>query len=361
MKKLVLVGGGSAHLFVLKQLQQKKLNDVEITFISSDRYQYHSNMFPGFAEGLYSKEEIRIDLKHLADAAGVQWKEGSVLSLDPNGKVILTEQGEVLSYDVISFNIGALTEGFNIPGVAQNSETIRPNYKAIDAIEQVRNEEKLVVVGEGLSSAELSLSLQAWRRKQHINTPVTYIYSSHLIANKKTKTCEKIEAFVRKKGVNIKSNTKVTKVKPQSLETSTNETVPFDNLLWLTEPKAPDLFKLAKLPVDEKGFLLVEKTLQLKKYPSIFGAGDCVTINSEPIVQKNKRVSDKEGPVLYKNLVGYFNTGEGELFEPIEKRASLLSAGDKQGMFFFNGHVFFSRWAWYLKDKLDRSFIDKYQ
>ncbi|WP_158211691.1 hypothetical protein [Alkalihalobacterium alkalinitrilicum] len=50
MSELILIGGGHAHLAILRALRKETIPD-EIILISPNKYQYYSGIFSGFTEG----------------------------------------------------------------------------------------------------------------------------------------------------------------------------------------------------------------------------------------------------------------------------------------------------------------------
>lgn len=361
MKKLLLVGGGHSHLYILKRLQQASLQGVEVTLLSPDPYQYYSGMFSGYAEGLYSIDDIRVNLVKLAKQAGVKWVQGAVTSIDPNQKTILTASGDIVVYDVISFDIGSLTAGIHLLEAPQIKSRIKPNYHFIDVIDRARTSRKVVIVGGGAAGIEIALSLTAWREKKDIKVPITLISATRLLAQERHKTSSKIENIVKSRGIQLIPHTKVNKVQENSLLTSTKNKIDFDQLIWLTGPKSHDLFKTSKLPVDKEGYLLVEDTLQVKEYPSIFGAGDCISIRQYPNIPKVGVYAVKQGPILFKNIEGFLTEGDGERYIPQKQYLSILSTGHKKGLVLYRNFHFYSSWAWKLKNRIDSKFIQKYQ
>ena len=72
MRRLVLVGGGHAHLHVLADLAARPLADIEVTLVSPSAWHHYSGMAPGFLQGAYAEADLTIDLASLAARAGAR-------------------------------------------------------------------------------------------------------------------------------------------------------------------------------------------------------------------------------------------------------------------------------------------------
>jgi len=59
------------------------------------------------AAGALSSDAGRIDVRSLASASSVEFHEGTLESLDPKTQIAVTSDGDHLSYDVLSVNIGS--------------------------------------------------------------------------------------------------------------------------------------------------------------------------------------------------------------------------------------------------------------
>jgi NADH dehydrogenase FAD-containing subunit len=361
LKQLLLVGAGHAHLHVLKQLGETSLPDTEVTLLAPSRYQYYSGMFSGCAEGLYTLDDMRINIEPLADQSGTQWIKGAAISVDPERKVILTDKGKLQGYDMVSFDIGSLTQGTDIPGVVEHANTVKPNYRMADVIEKARHADRLVVVGGGAGGVEMSLSLQSWRVKNRKSSSISLISAGELLQGRGRKAAKKAASLLNKSGVDLYSGDSVKKVMQGKLVTKTNRILPFDTLLWLTGAKPQKLFINGNLPVDEKGYLLVEDTLQVKRYPSIFAAGDCATLSEYPNMEKSGVHAVRQAPVLWENLKGFLGDGNGEKYVPPPSTLSILSTGNKTGLFLYKGKAFYGKWVWKMKNRIDRRFMKQYQ
>lgn len=361
MQKLILAGAGHAHLHIIKNLITNPLSDVEVVLISPSDYQYYSGMFSGYTEGIYELDEIRVSLEELSEQANLSWYKQAVVSVDPEQKILLTDQGEVLSYDALSFDIGSLTAHTDLKGVKEYARRIKPNYHFPEMIQQMRESKNPIIVGGGIAGTEIALSLQCWRSKHGYDTPVTLLSGSpRLLENYPETTSKKITDIVENSGIDLYVNEKVQEMNSTKVITDDNK-FNYKDVMWLAGPRAPELFRLSNLPIDDEGYLQVESTLQVEKYPSIFGAGDCVTLSHAPDTPKNGVFAIREAPVLWENIKGFLSTGEGQHYKPQSKYLAIMSIGNKEGFLLYGSIALKGKLAWLLKHRIDKKFMDTYK
>lgn len=362
MKQLFLIGAGHAHLHIINQLRKESLEDVEVTLLSPAPYQYYSGMFSGYAEGLYSEEDISVYLPGLCEQASVEFKEEFVVSIDAKQKILLTDQGSVLSYDVASFDIGSLTASTDLEGVKEYARRIKPNYHFPQMVDEVRHAEHLSIVGGGIAGVELALSLQSWREKHNKGKDITIISGSNRLLSGETKDISrKVEQIVARKGITILKDSHVMKMTKNHIYMDQGDALEYTDALWLAGPKAPGVFEQSKLPTDNKGYLQVESTLQVKKHPSIFGAGDCISLSEHPELPKNGVFAIRQAPILWENIKGFLSTGDGSHYIPQKKWLAIMSVGEKEGFLLYGKWSYKGKLAWKLKNRIDRKFMKQYQ
>ncbi|WP_201716601.1 FAD-dependent oxidoreductase [Rossellomorea arthrocnemi] len=359
MKTIILVGGGHSHLHCLKKIPPEREN-VKWVLISPSRYQYYSGMFSGYTEGIYSLEETRIDLESLCEGSGCDFIESTVLSIDPDQQHLLTEKGDIFTYDFVSFDIGSRNDSMEIEGLHTHNLPIKPNYRFPEQIEKLYNSRKTVFIGGGAASIEMALSLKAWKMDKGCGEhSITVVHSSPLLEKAGSFSSKKMREVALSKGIDLHQG-RVKKVNGTHVHTDKGEILGYDEVILLGGPKAPQLFGSSVLPNDEEGFLMVNSYLQSVAYPNVFGTGDCATLQDFPNTPKNGVTAISQGPVLWRNLTGAATGGKIIPFEPQKRYLAIMSLGNKRGFLTYGSFSLVSGWAWRLKNWIDVRFVGKY-
>jgi selenide,water dikinase len=117
-KDLVLLGGGHAHVHVIKMcgmapLRQKLIaHGIQVTLISNTVLTPYSGMLPGYIASHYSWEEIHIDLSRLCRFSNVRFLHTTAVGIrqvDENsadGFVLCSDGRPPVHYNVLSLDIG---------------------------------------------------------------------------------------------------------------------------------------------------------------------------------------------------------------------------------------------------------------
>src|SRR4051812_37484829 len=106
VKRLVLVGGGHAHLSVLEALARVPSGQVESVLVTPSRFQIYSGMLPGWMAGHYAERQCQIDLQRLAQSADVTMVRGRVVSMDADAQCVHLADGQDIGYDLLSLDVG---------------------------------------------------------------------------------------------------------------------------------------------------------------------------------------------------------------------------------------------------------------
>ena len=108
MKRVLLLGGGHAHLGVLRALAQQPLAGAEVMLLTAGPELSYSGMVPGLVAGHYSAAQCRIALAPLATAARVHLVDGLATALDTEARLVKLADGRTAEYDVLSLDTGSV-------------------------------------------------------------------------------------------------------------------------------------------------------------------------------------------------------------------------------------------------------------
>ena len=168
---LVLVGGGHAHVHVLKRFGMRPIPGVRLTLIARDVETPYSGMLPGYVAGHYRLDECHIDLMRLARFARARLIHDEAVGLDRNRHEVLCRDHPPIRYDVVSLDIGITPRRDTIPGAAEHAMAVKPIDRFAErweklmertqGISQSRDRRlRLVIVGAGAGGVELALAVQ---------------------------------------------------------------------------------------------------------------------------------------------------------------------------------------------------------
>lgn len=394
-KRLVLVGGGHSHLQVIKGLNQaSRPEDLEVVLIDLTDHPCYSGMVPSAVAGIYTPDEALVDLKSLAEWAGIEFVKDRVVDIDVNAKVITTKGNRELPFDALSIDIGSTSRGLeDIPGAKENtiptrpiSELVRRIDVATGVLEENQNNENVVnavVVGGGAAGIELSMGvLGRWKPiVGEENISITILNSFDTIFTDETQENQKsLHQRLEERGIEVVNNAVVSSVDRDSLLLESGERLGFTHCIWATgaecHSELSDSLVGHGLAVSEKGWIRVNESFQSLTHPYVFAAGDCCTMElprgGRP-PPKAGVYAVRAGPILIENLTKFLDNYSHEIkwgiddtvplkvYEPQEDFMKLIACGDGKALGFRFGIPFYGKWVFELKDAIDRSFMDLFR
>ena len=359
-----------------------------VTLVTPSPVHHYSGMAPGFIAGLYREEELTFDLAALAAMAGARLVTGKVEAVDPVARTLDLGDGRRLGYDLVSFDVGSGPAGAGTPGFPEHALSVKPLSRAVavrrrlEELAAFGNEtgpgdhgdqaRRVVVVGAGSAGVEVAFAaarvLDDAVVKDSAGVPrqVTLLEAGPRILSQYD------EAFRRRarralgeRRIEVRQRAPVARLEADGVEMAAGGRLPSDLTLWLTGPAAPPLFRGSGLPLDDRGYLLVDETLRAPGFPEVFAAGDCATPASNRDTPKAGVYAVRQSPVLWRSLTlaaaGENPAEHGVSYHPQEGFLSLLNTCDGKALFSWKGLSAHSRWAWWLKDWIDRRFMRRYR
>jgi len=366
---LVLVGGGHSHVEVLRNWALDPAPGARLSVISDSARAVYTAMVPGYVAGQYSLAEIEIDVEQLARRSGAQWIEVTATGLDLRSRRLHLRHGAPLAYDTISFDVGSTVSDLDRPGVLEHTLPARPiglfAHRVEAILERIRRRPscRLVVVGAGAGGVELACAFRA--RLNRLGLPGASLTllerGSRILPGYPSSAARRVERHAAAHRIEIRCQVSVARVEDERLVLESGESVPCDAVVWVTGSASVSLFDGSALERDERGFVKVRATLQTVGHDDIFASGDCASLLADPRLPKAGVYAVRQGPILAGNLRARIVGERLRPYRPQRDFLSLLNLADGRAVASKWGLSAEGRWAWRLKNAIDRRFVRRYQ
>ncbi len=360
-KTLLLVGGGHAHVEVLRRLAETPVADVDVALFDPSPSVWYSGMLPGVIAGHYEPNEAKINLWALCQKARVRFIETSITSVDPALQRVYTAAGDRHFYDVVSFDVGSVSRQLpSTPGsYIVPVKPIEPLLTAITEREAIRSSSLTVsVIGGGAAAVEVALGL-AYRWREAKEKKIGIVSATRLLEGFPPRVRATALAHCKALGVAVSESKPVASIEPSRLMLADGETVANQITILATGyAPSPLLEKIDVMKTDD-GSLSVNSGLQSRSHKNVFAAGDCAGNPKLPMAKAGV-FAVRQGPVLFDNLSRTLRGEDLVSYEHDAKALALISLGGKTAIATRNNFAFAGNWAWRWKDRIDRKWLEKY-
>lgn len=371
---LLLLGGGHAHVQLLKMLAMEPVKHLRMTLISDVIFAPYSGMLPGYLAGFYDYHEVHFDLPKICAKAGARFIHASAKLIDPVRQSVTVDSGIAVDYDVLSVNIGCAPQ---LPST-MDQELVLPMKpisgflqkwdKLCQSIDGAPSTPTVAVVGGGAAGYEIALLIQhrlgsrpssSTSVGQRQGSVHLLQASSSLLPNQPPRLQRVLGAKAAEAGVSVHLETRVTSYRDKTLVSESGLTLPCDYAVWATQAAAPALFRVSGLAIDAAGFMSVNDSLQSVSHENIFGAGDCIAF-PKPL-PKSGVFAVRQASTLNRNLRRILSGQSLLAYKPQTKQLSLITAGERLAYAARGGYFGGGRLYWHLKDRIDRKFMRTWQ
>lgn len=367
MKRLVLLGGGHAHVKVLADLAEQRLAGWDVHLITPYRRQIYSGMLPGWVAGHYPIEACAIRLDTLAERAGAAFHETAGLGLDLQHQSVRCADRSTLRFDALSIDTGPVPALGDLPGSAEHALPVRPIEQFIAAwpalVDRILGQCRrfdLVLLGAGAAGIELAFAIQrraATEGWSHLF--ITVVGADALpLPGAPAATRRHAARLLAQRGITWKGACRATRIEAGRIETEHGAPVPFDACVVSTGAAAPSWPAGSGLATDERGFIRVNRSLQSTSHVNVFAAGDVAAYAD--IRPKSGVFAVRAGPVLANNLRAFCEGRPLRTWAPQPRALYLISTGERHALATWGRWSWSGRWVWRWKDRIDRQFMRRF-
>ncbi|HMH75752.1 MAG TPA: FAD-dependent oxidoreductase, partial [Candidatus Udaeobacter sp.] len=366
---LVLVGGGHAHIQVLKRWAMAPVPGARLTLVVDRPIAVYSGMVPGFVAGQYPREALEIDVRPLALRTGARCIVAPAIGLDTGARRLVLDGRPPIAYDTVSFDVGSTVAGLALPGVREHAIPTRPIGEFVRRVDEVlaaareRDAARIVVVGAGAGGVEVAFALAARLRGERARGVEVVLLESgpRVLPGYAASAATRVQAAAAVRSIAIRTGMRVTRIEAGAVHLEGGERLPADAVVWVVGAAALPIFAGSGLETDEGGFARIRPTLQCVGHDEVFAVGDCAAWTAGPGLAKAGVYAVRQGPVLAHNLIARIRGERLRAYRPQRDFLSLLNLGD--------GHAIGTKWGvsvegttlFSLKDWIDRRFVRRFQ
>ncbi|RJF96124.1 NAD(P)/FAD-dependent oxidoreductase [Noviherbaspirillum saxi] len=368
--RITIVGGGAGGLELAVRLGKKlgKHKKAVITLVDAERTHLWKPLLHQVAAGTLDSHEDELEYLALARDHHFTFRLGRMDGLDRSRKEIFVaptfdENGEEIlprqsiPYDTLVLALGSQTNDFGTPGAQEHTIMLdspgaaeRFHQRLVNACLRAQNKARapgegrftVTIIGGGATGVELSAELHMTAK----------IVSSYGLANFDPEKDLKIAIVdaaprllqalperlsiavgneLRQLDIDVHTNEQVVEVTKEGVRMGSGKFIPSGIVVWAAGIKVADFVKeLDGLETNRINQLVVHRTLQTTRDPSVFAMGDCAACpldEGKTTVPPRAQSAHQEANTLSKSLARMLE-GKSLLEFRYRDHGSLVSLGN---------------------------------
>jgi NADH dehydrogenase FAD-containing subunit len=354
MKHLLLLGGGPAHVQVLRSLARTGLATAHVTLVAPFTRPACPTRLAGFVAGQHGVDEGSVSLPDLANAANAQFVLAQPSAVNVGERTVTLADGRVMGYDALSLDTGPCMNRDALPGARGLALFVRPIEhfaKLWGGLLLLASERALsvVVLGGDALAVELAMALQCRLAAQARVSLVTG--GAAPLADQPLPMQQRARVALKRLGVTVIEDA-CTEVTASHVVLRGGGRLVCDAPIAAWAPDAPAWLAGSGLALDERGFVLTGPTLQSSSHPAVFAVGELVCRTDLPIGQGMD--AEQTAAALSINLRRHVSTGAMTRHSPPARSLRFLSCGERHAIVSWGDWAAEGEWVWQLKNWLAR-------
>jgi NADH dehydrogenase len=295
----LIVGGGFAGAYVARLLGKRGA-----TIVSPENFMLYTPMLPEAASGTLEPRHTVVPLRQMCPHAELLLGRALVVDVEARFVDVDTEAGAYrVRYDELVLAPGAVPRTFPIPGLVEHAlgfktladaihlrnRVLRELEGAIAETERHAAERRLtfVFVGAGYAGVEALAELSdlvdnAIRYYPDLkDVPRRWILvdaAPKILAEIPSRLGDYAARELAQRGVEIHVETTLESVDAYEVVLSNGERIPTNTLVWTAGVVPNPLLKETRLPVDERGRVVVDAFLRVEGRDNVWALGDCARV-----------------------------------------------------------------------------------
>ena len=378
-RRILILGSGFGGLYTALHLEKKlrRYSDFELTLVNRENFFLFTPMLHEVAAG-------DLDVTHIVNPVRkllrrTHFFNGDIKSIDLRERRVSVahaddDHNHELSYDYLVLALGSVTNFYNLPGLVENSLTMKSLSDAIRLRSRlIKNLEEadfecacedrsrlltVVVTGGGFAGVETIASVNDFVREAIEFYPKLSEKDLRIVLIEATDMIlpelgPQLGAYARKKlarrGVKFLMNTAVKSVSDDEVNLSDGTSLKTNLLVWTAGVSPNPLLDMLDCS-KERGRLVTNEFLEVPDYPGVWALGDCAAVPDQTTGKSCPPTAQhaiRQGKIAAHNILAAIRGSSPKPFE-FKTIGALATIGRRTGVARIMGVKFSGFIAWWM-------------
>lgn len=362
-RRLLLVGGGHAQVAVLADhIRRGPPPETRCVLLTPEPALRYSGMVPGWLAGEYAAGEGVVDLAALAARAGAQWLQGRCAALDPEARVVTTDTGTAVPFDIAAFDTGGVGRSAALLGADPRIIDVRPIGALTGRLAALRASRRgalrVIVAGGGAAGVELAFGMRNLAGGGLRPEVVLASGTQGLLPGFAGAVRRRVARALARQGIALVTTD--LRIEGGAVMAGDMSLEPADLVIAALGSAAPGWVRESGLATDAAGFIAVDGRHRSLSHPHIFAAGDVAARADRPLAHSGVHAVFA-GPVIAANLrAALAGRPPSAAYRPRWNSLYLLNTGDGRAIASYGPFAAEGGWVRALKHRIDKRWIAQY-
>lgn len=347
-----------------------------LVLVNETNFMLYTPFLPEAAAGTLEPRHVVTPLRDLLKRTYLRL--GSIVGHDPEAKTVELRakygETETLPYDQLLLALGSVSRVLPVPGLAEHAvgfkslaDAIYLRNHVVETLEEanatedpVRRDQLLtyVFVGGGYAGLEALAELQDFAADAMESYPRARLHGMRWVLVEATgrvlpeidlQLAEYALRELRGRGIDIRLETTLEEVGPDSARLSSGESLATRTVVWTAGVAPQPILRQLKLPLDERGRVPVDEYLRVRGMDSVWAIGDCAAAPDPRggVCPPTAQHAVRQGPVAARNIAAELGIGSASRFQ-YRSEASFVNLGRYKAVGRIGERTFRGFPAWWL-------------
>lgn len=357
-KNIVILGAGFGGITALLTLyyllrRHRLFPTYNLVLVSKSRQHLYTpalyeiaSLPRGQADAVCLKSTICIQIEDIVGRfPEIKFFGETVLALDPERHVISFASGNSISFEYAVLALGAESNYFGIPGLAECActfktfeDAVRMRNRAEELLRPASMAPRIVIGGGGATGVELAAEFRGFLNHlapgQGSEVAITIVEASpRILGGFKPEIAAAAERRLARLGVGLATGTRISHVTPANVVLADSRVIPYDLLVWAGGVAPAGVIKSFGLSLDRRGGIIVNEFLEARA--RIYALGDNASFidpKTGRLLPGNVPVAEAEARAIAKNVVAAVLGKRQKPFRPLAEYPFILAVGGKYAL-----------------------------